>query len=149
MYYIPYLYFTVYIVVVAIFTSILLKCFFYSVQYLLTIVVFLTVYTVSSPGLIWWWCCQRMRWAGSPGWGSRSAPPGSNQKGTLRPLNILSLDLLFGLSLKLSKRFGVLMFCPCFFVQVTILKLVWCSRRADAPRCAHFPTYICSVIQEG
>jgi len=32
---------------------------------------------------------------------------------------------------------------------VTILKLVWCSRRADAPRCAHFPTDICSVIQEG
>ena len=35
------------------------------------------------------------------------------------------------------------------FVQVTILKLVWRSRRADAPRWAHFPTDICSVIQEG
>jgi len=44
---------------------------------------------------------------------------------------------------------GVVMFCPCFFVQVTILKLVWRSRRADAPRCAHFSTDICSVIQEG
>ena len=28
------------------------------------------------------------------------------------------------------------------FVQVKILKLVWCSRRADAPRCAHFSTVI-------
>ena len=35
------------------------------------------------------------------------------------------------------------------FVQVTILKLVWCSRHADVPQCAHFPTDICSVIQEG
>ena len=35
------------------------------------------------------------------------------------------------------------------FVQVTIWKLVWRSRRADAPRCALFPTDICSVIQEG
>ena len=35
------------------------------------------------------------------------------------------------------------------FVQVTILKLVGCSRGADAPRCAHFPSDICSVIQEG
>ena len=35
-------------------------------------------------------------------------------------------------------------------VQVTILKLVWRSQRADPPRCApHFPTDICSVIQEG
>jgi len=47
--------------------------------------------------------------------------------------------------------------CPfwvlwCFvhvcFVQVTIFKLVWRSCRADAPRGAHFPTGICSVIQE-
>ena len=35
------------------------------------------------------------------------------------------------------------------FVQVTILKLVWRSRRADAHWCVHFPTDICSVIQEG
>ena len=35
------------------------------------------------------------------------------------------------------------------FAQVTILKLVWRSRLADAPRCAHFPTDICAVIQEG
>ena len=35
------------------------------------------------------------------------------------------------------------------FVQVTILKLVWGSWRADAPRCTHFPSDICSVIQEG
>ena len=35
------------------------------------------------------------------------------------------------------------------FVQVTILKLVWCSRCAGAPRCAPFPTDICSVIPEG
>ena len=35
------------------------------------------------------------------------------------------------------------------FVQVTILKLVWSSRRVDAPGCAHFPTDICSLIQEG
>jgi len=35
------------------------------------------------------------------------------------------------------------------FVQVTILKLVWSSRGSDAPRCTHFPTDICSVIQEG
>ena len=45
---------------------------------------------------------------------------------------------------------GVVMFCPYVcFVQVTILKLVWRSRRADTPQCAHFPTDICSVIQEG
>jgi len=35
------------------------------------------------------------------------------------------------------------------FVQVTVLTVVWRSRRADAPRCAHFPSDICSVIQEG
>ena len=35
------------------------------------------------------------------------------------------------------------------FVQVTILKLVWPSQCADMPRCMHFPTDICSVIQEG
>ena len=35
------------------------------------------------------------------------------------------------------------------FVHVTNLKLVWRSRHADAPRCTHFPTDICSVIQEG
>jgi len=34
-------------------------------------------------------------------------------------------------------------------VQVTILKLVWRSRRSDVPRCAHFPTDICSLIKEG
>jgi len=34
-------------------------------------------------------------------------------------------------------------------VPVTILKLVWCSRRADEPWCTHFPSDICSVIQEG
>jgi len=34
------------------------------------------------------------------------------------------------------------------FVKVTILKPVWRSRCADAPRCAHFPSDICSVIQE-
>ena len=32
---------------------------------------------------------------------------------------------------------------------MTILKLVWRSRHVDAPRCAHFPTDICSLIQEG
>ena len=32
---------------------------------------------------------------------------------------------------------------------MTILKLVWSSRRVDAPGCAHFPTDICSLIQEG
>ena len=35
------------------------------------------------------------------------------------------------------------------FVQVKILKLVWRSGRPDAPQCVHFPTDICSVIQEG
>ena len=32
---------------------------------------------------------------------------------------------------------------------MTILKLAWRSQRADASQCAHFPTDICSVIQEG
>ena len=32
---------------------------------------------------------------------------------------------------------------------MTILKLVWRSRRADEPQCAHFPSDICSGIQEG
>ena len=32
------------------------------------------------------------------------------------------------------------------FVQVTILNIVW---RLDAPRCAHFSTDICCVLQEG
>ena len=32
---------------------------------------------------------------------------------------------------------------------MTILKIVWPSRRADPPRCAHFSTDICCVIQEG
>ena len=35
------------------------------------------------------------------------------------------------------------------FVQMTILKRVLRSRRADAHRCAHFPTDILSVIQGG
>ena len=35
------------------------------------------------------------------------------------------------------------------FLQVTILKLVWRSFRADAPRCTHLPTDICFVIQKG
>ena len=35
------------------------------------------------------------------------------------------------------------------FVQETIFNIVWCSRCADAPRCAYFPTDIFSVIQEG
>jgi len=35
------------------------------------------------------------------------------------------------------------------FVQVTILNVVWCSQRTDAPWCAHFSTDICCVIQEG
>ena len=35
------------------------------------------------------------------------------------------------------------------FVQVTILNIVWRSRLDDAPRCAHFSTDICCVIQEG
>ena len=53
-------------------------------------------------------------------------------------------------SLKQNPKNGVVMFCPCFFVvQVTILKLGWRSRRANVPRCVHFPTDICSVIQEG
>jgi len=54
-------------------------------------------------------------------------------------------------SIKNRKRIlGVLWcFVHICFVQVTILKLVRRSRRADAPRCAHFPIDICSVIQEG
>ena len=35
------------------------------------------------------------------------------------------------------------------FVQVTILNIVWCFRRTDAPRCTHFSTDTCWVIQEG
>ena len=48
---------------------------------------------------------------------------------------------------------GPILVQVCFvhvcFVQVTSLKIVWRSRGAGAPRCAHFPTDICSVIQEG
>ena len=40
-------------------------------------------------------------------------------------------------------------FVHVFFVQVTILKLVWRSRRVDVPRCVHFPSDFCSVIQQG
>jgi len=35
------------------------------------------------------------------------------------------------------------------FVQVTILNIVWRSRRADVPPCAHFSNNISWVIQEG
>ena len=35
------------------------------------------------------------------------------------------------------------------FVQVTILNIIWRSRCADVPWCAHFPNYISWVIQEG
>ena len=40
-------------------------------------------------------------------------------------------------------------FVHVFFVQVTILNIVWRSRHADVFQCAHFSTDICSVIQEG
>ena len=32
---------------------------------------------------------------------------------------------------------------------MTILKLDWGSQRVDVPGCVHFPTDICSVLQEG
>ena len=35
------------------------------------------------------------------------------------------------------------------FVQVKMLNIVWCSRGTVGPRCAHFSTDICCVIQEG
>ena len=35
------------------------------------------------------------------------------------------------------------------FVQVTIWNIFWRSRHSHAPRCAHFPTDICCLIQEG
>ena len=35
------------------------------------------------------------------------------------------------------------------FVYVTIWNIVWHSGRAHAPRCTHFPTDICCLIQEG
>ena len=48
---------------------------------------------------------------------------------------------------------GAFQVLGCFvhvcFVQVTILNIVWRSRHADAPRCAHFSSDICCVIQEG
>ncbi len=37
--------------------------------------------------------------------------------------------------------FGALLLCPCLFRPSDN---VWCSRRADAPRCAHFSTVISS-----
>ena len=40
-------------------------------------------------------------------------------------------------------------FVPVCFFQVTILNIVCRCQRAYTPWCAHFPTDICSVIQEG
>ena len=60
------------------------------------------------------------------------------------------LSLLLHTNSKLNMERGVqVCFVHVCFVQVTILKPVWSSQHADAPRCAHFPTDICSVIQEG
>ena len=65
---------------------------------------------------------------------------------------LISCGWLEMLCANLEEQYMRLMVLWCFvhacFVQVTILKLVWGSRRADAPRCAHFSTDICSVIQE-
>ena len=62
----------------------------------------------------------------------------------------LPLCCLHGYHLPLPSVHPVLWcFVRVCFVQVTILRLVLRSQCADLPRCAHFPTDICSVIQEG
>ena len=66
----------------------------------------------------------------------------------IRPVNDISLYAWCTCLLQMIVRCCDVFVHVCF-VQVTILKLVWRSRVADTPRCATFPTDICSVIQEG
>ena len=41
------------------------------------------------------------------------------------------------------------MFCPYLFCPSDNCETCLGSKRDDGPQCAHFPTDICSVIQEG